>query len=274
MRFFIFLIVCVCVILWSYMNNILKISKIKGFDGDVVTKREIQSHPGINLLSEKERTNDCETSVVEEYDKERKRFNKHHTICRTHHQYMKERSLLIEVGGNEGADAAALQKLYKPTHIILEPTKYFADKLRERFRDNPRVTVLNFGLHTETKNFSVQVKGRHGEGTSVYSKKKGSTKIMVINSTKFFNDLGVGQIEVDLLSMDCEGCEFGVLENIFLTNMTRYFKNIQMEWHSGLKRIQNQVQRYCQIVEMLSRTHRPTFQFRYIYENWRRKDLP
>lgn len=278
----IFLIVlCVCVALrMNWIETHLTHKLVKDLmDSNAGTggkpEKHISNVPQVIILSEKERSNvaSCESSVVKTLKKERKRFLKNLKMCQTHHQYMKGgKRLLIEVGGNIGEDAEAFQQLYQPTHIILEPNKYYAENLKKKFKGNPRVTVLNFGLHTETKNLSVEERGYHGDGTSIFAKRNGSTEIKVVNSTKFFDDIGVGQIEVDLISIDCEGCEYGVLESMIGSNITQYFKNIQFEWHSWLP-IMNATQRYCRIVELLRRTHTPTFQFRYVYESWRRNDL-
>jgi hypothetical protein len=134
-----------------------------------------------------------------------------------------------------------------------------------------RITVLNIGLGEKTATVNVDVKG---EATNVLEK-GGNTTVKLIRSIDFFTNIGVGIFDIDLLTMDCEGCELEVLESLLENNMINYFKNIQFESHShvmGFKRNDWQ-RRYCVIQENMSRSHRLTFQYKHMWENWRRLDL-
>ncbi|XP_053389733.1 uncharacterized protein LOC128552711 [Mercenaria mercenaria] len=214
-------------------------------------------------------------SLKVRYDSARKFLTLNKSLCWTHHTYLKgNTSFLIEVGGNKGDDSEKFQNIYSPKHIILEPVLIYYNRLTERFKENRRVTVLNFGLGNVSKQVNVVVHEPGGLGTSIYENKNGSTEITIVNAIEFFKNIGVGQTEVDLLFLDCEGCEYIVLECLIKANMIQFFKNIQFEGHSHLPGIKLPFQRYCTICELLSRTHRPTFRFILYYENWRRTDLP
>ncbi|XP_060567060.1 uncharacterized protein LOC132725888 [Ruditapes philippinarum] len=177
--------------------------------------------------------------------------------------------------GNFGSDASLFTAVYNPRHLIVEPIPYYATLLQEKFKDNPRVTVLNFGLGLKTETIAIELKG---EGSNIYSNDFGQKKInvSVINSTEFFQNLGVGIYSVDLLSMDCEGCELDVLENLLETGMVKYFKNIQLEIHTLAYFIidrEDYLRRYCTLQEHMRRTHRLTYQYKHMWENWRLLDL-
>jgi 16S rRNA A1518/A1519 N6-dimethyltransferase RsmA/KsgA/DIM1 with predicted DNA glycosylase/AP lyase activity len=57
-----------------------------------------------------------------------------------------EGSLVVDVGGNVGHDAAELIARYSPRVVIYEPFAEMAAHLRDRFARNPKVTVRNVGL--------------------------------------------------------------------------------------------------------------------------------
>ncbi|XP_060578423.1 uncharacterized protein LOC132735485 [Ruditapes philippinarum] len=83
-------------------------------------------------------------------------FAKDRYVCINHHDYLKENNtILIEVGGNFGSDASLFTAVYNPRHLIVEPIPYYATLLQEKFKDNPRVTVLNFGLGQKTETIAI-----------------------------------------------------------------------------------------------------------------------
>ncbi|XP_060607303.1 uncharacterized protein LOC132759527 [Ruditapes philippinarum] len=183
----------------------------------------------------------------------------------------KRRQLTWFTKRNLGHDAESFARNYNARQIILEPVQQYANILKNKFANNSRITVLNIGLGEKTATVNIDVKG---EATNVLEK-GGNTTVKLIRSIDFFTNIGVGSFDIDLLTMDCEGCELQVLESLLENNMINYFKNIQFESHShvmGFKRNDWQ-RRYCVIQEYMSRSHRLTFQYKHVWENWRRLDL-
>lgn len=201
----------------------------------------------------------------------------HEDMPRQHHKYLTSESVIIEVGGNKGDSASAMIDLYRPyVYIILEPVKLVFRKLKERFNKTKNVVLYNFGLGALNGIFYVNIEGQDGELTSLYKRSslKGTCSLKIVNATSFFLLLGVGCFEVDLLVLNCEGCELDVLESVLSSNLINYFRHIQFVIsHSTLEYVSDPVERYCKIQQFLLRTHRPIYQFRYVTETWRRKDI-
>ncbi|KAL3884947.1 hypothetical protein ACJMK2_025046 [Sinanodonta woodiana] len=230
----------------------------------------------INLTPEEEnRAAICLQNAVHDREKNGSRFwGKDEHIRRTHHSYLKNKNaVLIEAGGNKGNDAFEFVKLYNPRYIILEPLEEYTNILKEKFKNNSRVTVVNVGLGIKNEVVMVNIEGNNACATSKFSGANGKTPLYITNATAFLMKLGVGLFDVDLLTMNCEGCEFEALETILSTNLINYIKNIQFATHSTLKGLENPLGRYCKIQELLRRTHKPTYQYRFIWESWRRDDL-
>ncbi|XP_062591894.1 uncharacterized protein LOC134253386 [Saccostrea cucullata] len=193
-------------------------------------------------------------------------------IRRTHHKYLNEESFMIEVGGNWGWDAGNFSKLYNMHYVILEPLRPYADILEEKFQGNEKVSIYNVGLGSKNERVMVTPQGNNACATTKFSKKTGTVPIYIINAIDFLTDLGVGLIDLDLMTMNCEGCEFEVLETLVEFNLIEKIRNIQWATHTQIS-IHDPWGRYCRIQELLKRTHRPTYQYKFNWESWRRSDL-
>lgn len=227
-------------------------------------------------LSKVERTQN--ELCIKNYKEERKQFqsNNQEPKHRNHHKYLTSESVVIEVGGNKGDDASAVIELYRPyMYIVLEPMKLVFRKLKERFIGTKNVMVYNFGLGALNGIFYVNIEGEEGEFTSLYrsSSVKGTCSLKIVNATSFFLLLGVGCYEVELLILNCGGCEFDVIESLLASNLINFFRHVHFVSHSSLESVPDSVERYCRIQQMLLRTHRPTYQFRFVTETWQRKDI-
>ena len=156
--------------------------------------------------------------------------------------------------------------------MILEPLPEYVGILRKKFENNPQVSVYNLGLGAKNESLMVTVEGNNACATSKFSGKKASVPIHVINAIDFFASVGIGSFEVDLLTLNCKGCEYEALETLLTSNIIKSFRNIQWATHSTLK-MKDPIGRYCRIEQLLLRTHRPTYQYRFIWESWRRRDI-
>ncbi|KAL3885233.1 hypothetical protein ACJMK2_025321 [Sinanodonta woodiana] len=237
----------------------------------------VSIHPRSTDLTpeEENRAVTCLRKAVKDRDENGSRFwGREEHIRTTHHTYLRNKDVvMIEIGGNRGDDATEFVNLYNPRYIILEPLEDYFNILKEKFRNNSRVTVVNVGLGIKNEVAMVNIEGVNACATSKFSGSNGKTALYIANATKFLMNLGVGLFNVDLLTTNCEGCEYEVLETILSTNLINYIKNIQFATHSTLKGLKNPLRRYCNIQELLQRTHRPTYQYKFIWENWRRNDL-
>ncbi|WAQ98412.1 hypothetical protein MAR_022785, partial [Mya arenaria] len=177
---------------------------------------------------EKERYDRCVKNGPSDRAKNGSKFwGKAEHIRRTHHSYLgKEGAVLMEVGGNQGNDATEFARLYNPRYIILEPLEEYANILRNKFANN----------------------------SSKFAGQGGKTPLYITNATEFMMKIGVGVFDIDLLTMNCEGCEFEALETLLETNLVSHLKNIQWATHSTIGGIKEPIERYCRIQELLSRT--------------------
>lgn len=193
-----------------------------------------------------------------------------------HHSYLTTDSVVLDIGGNIGDDAESLINAFgAKSYVILEPMKYLYRKLQHRFKSNDKVTIYNIGLARKNGLFFVDMKGTQGDGTSIFhsSDNIGSCSLRTVNASEFYTKIGVGCFDIDLVTINCEGCEFEVLEHILATGIAKHFKHIQFATHTQLDHLKDPVVRYCRIQELLKRTHNISYQYKFNWESWTRKDL-
>ena len=73
---------------------------------------------------------------------------------------------------------------------------------------------------------------------------------------------------IDLMKMNIEGGEYDLLDHLIETGFIRNIENIQVQFHDFVPEAK---QRMMKIQKELSKTHRLTYQYIFVWENWRRK---
>ncbi|KAK6194693.1 hypothetical protein SNE40_000279 [Patella caerulea] len=180
-------------------------------------------------------------------------------------------SVMIEVGGYKGVDAERLiSHGMHPKYIALEPVPMFYKLLLEKFKSDKQFLILNFGLGRNDRTLTIPIQT---DATSLFRQNKinkgtATTDITIRKATTFFDEVKVKDKNVDLLHINCEGCEFELLEDLIATGYIRYFNHVQFQFHMHLPYIEKEACRYCQIMKLLGRTHKPMFQYRHTWQAW------
>jgi hypothetical protein len=104
--------------------------------------------------------------------------------------------------------------MYKPKHYgILEPLKLLHRQLLRRFRFYDNAIIYNIGLGSLNKKIMINIEGKNGITTSQWGQSgEGYCPLKVVNAAQCFEKLGVGNFMVDLNKINCEGCEYDLLE--------------------------------------------------------------
>ncbi|XP_052058790.1 uncharacterized protein LOC127699094 [Mytilus californianus] len=227
---------------------------------------------------EKKRVTICVSNYLLDYNKGNAIWSGNKAEIRwNNHTFLDYRSSVLDIGGNTGIDASHIISLFKPKrYIILEPLKLYYDRLVKTFSSEHIVEVFQFGVGNKNVKLNMSIIGPNGEGSSVFNKQTTNKKttIQLFNITQIFVRLGFScEKQLDLLTLNCEGCEFEVIEELLKTNILNYIKNIQFATHSTLKYLKDPKYRYCRIQELLTRTHKLSYQYKFIWESWKRQDL-
>ena len=79
-----------------------------------------------------------------------------------------------------------------------------------------------------------------------------------------------GAPKIDLMHVNCEGCEWELLESLLTAGMTSQICTLQLGTH-WFKQITDIEHRYCTIDSKLQATHTVVFKQAFGWERWSRK---
>jgi len=197
-----------------------------------------------------------------------------------HHGQLNESSTLVEIGGNVGDDLANWTSVYKPGRVfVFEALPELCERLRNRFTSKVQVVCVGLDSGEDNRETTFHVGGGIGVGhtdldsTSSYgSAPKGSRSVTVKmrNPIQAFPDLGIirGNEEcdlVDMLHMNCEGCEYGVLRSIIDNGWSKCFRNLQLSRHW----LPQFLRPWCKLQQDLLKTHYLVYNYPWVWESWR-----
>ena len=77
--------------------------------------------------------------------------------------------------------------------------------------------------------------------------------------------------EIALMKVNIEGGEYELLEHMINTGLVSKVRNLQVQFHDF---VPNSELRMKNLLAALTQTHRPTYQFPFIWENWERLEKP
>ena len=166
-------------------------------------------------------------------------------------------SLIVEVGGNIGQDTSQFIELYNSSIITFEPLVPMAKDLIEKFKTNPKIEIQPYGLGNRE--------------TSIFRKlsSTNSSRIQLLEVTQVIENIRRTKTKdgmIDMISMNCEGCEFEIIPALIVNNLTQYFRIIQFATHIDV--LKNSSCIYCQIEQSLERTHQTIYRYSMLWEAW------
>ena len=95
-------------------------------------------------------------------------------------------------------------------------------------------------------------------------------RLEIIEASAAFNNVTGGTGDLDLLHVNCEGCEYEMLENIIKSGLHWKIKIIQFGTHF-FPEVPRLTERYCAIRSELSKSHQMVYGTAFAWERWDRK---
>lgn len=92
-------------------------------------------------------------------------------------------------------------------------------------------------------------------------------KVKVMSVKVVFKEMRL--THVDVMKINIEGAEYDVLECMIENDLHKLVDNFQVQFH---RLGDNYLQRYCDIKNALNKTHKITWEFPFIWENWERRE--
>jgi FkbM family methyltransferase len=178
---------------------------------------------------------------------------------------LNENSLVFDLGGFEGGWSYDIVQKFNCNVYVFEPVKIYYEKIVDRFKDNIKVRVFNIGL--SNKNEFVDI-FYNGDSSSMVFKTSTVEKIKIKNICDFLDDNNINKI--DLIKINIEGAEFDLLDEVIERGYQTKFDNIQVQFH---KMFNDCYERRDAIRKKLSETHHLTYDYKFVWENWKKNNL-
>lgn len=160
-------------------------------------------------------------------------------------------SLIITVGGHDRTDLQNLIDLFDPFLIHFVPLKNRYATLRRQFRSNSKVKIRPFGLSNEDKAFVIE---RTFETMWTVEQIR---LLNVVEMVQTIREERNSSSNIDLLSLQCHGCELEILPALIETKLIESFRLIQ--FYNDAEIATNETCIYCQLEQQLPLTHRSLY---------------
>mmetsp|Transcript_110469 Transcript_110469/g.236032 ORF Transcript_110469/g.236032 Transcript_110469/m.236032 type:complete len:254 (+) Transcript_110469:52-813(+) len=182
-------------------------------------------------------------------------------------------AVIMDIGGNVGADVDMILQTHPQSHVFtFEPIPHYFEILTTKFRGNPHVTVQNVGVadaNGQAQFILDAVQG--GQGTTGVDHTVHGDKVQVqlrdvqdiltnITST-------TGRVP-DTLNINCEGCEYAVLQRVVDQGWLGKIHFVQVSWHVAAD-VADRVAKRCRIEEaFLNSSYKKVFHTTFGWEGW------
>lgn len=171
-------------------------------------------------------------------------------------------SIVFDLGGYEGQWASDIFSMYCCSIYVFEPVETFANNIKTRFANNKKIHVYQYGLTSMTKSEEIFV---DGDSSSTFKDNSSGEEIHLVKAIDFIKENNISKI--DLMKINIEGGEYNLLEHLLDSKFIENIENIQVQFHDFFPDAE---ERMTAIQQKLEKTHSLTYQYPFVWENWRR----
>lgn len=173
-------------------------------------------------------------------------------------------SLVFDLGGYSGDWAARIMARYQCRVFVFEPIPQFCQSIKKRFATEKRAFVYCFGLHSRTEVGEIAV-DQNASSRYRASRSTRSQDAQFVDIKEFIDRENIQRI--DLMKINIEGGEYDLLERILELGLAYCIANIQVQFHDF---VADAASRRDRIRTALRATHEVTYEYAFVWENWRR----
>ncbi len=172
-------------------------------------------------------------------------------------------SIVFDLGGYEGAFTDEIYKKYSSNIYIFEPVESFFNIIKDKFSNISKIHCFPYGLSDKDESIEINISK---DASSVFGTSEKKEIIMLKSIMAFIQKNKINNI--DLFKINIEGGEFEILPELIKTGYISKIDNLQIQFHDF---IDNATEKREQIRQELSKTHKLTYDYYFVWENWKRK---
>lgn len=176
---------------------------------------------------------------------------------------LNDESIVFDLGGYEGEWSAQILCLYGSFIYIFEPYEEYFKNIQNRFLHNKKVRAFQFGLSNNNQLTQLSI---DDNSSSIFIESDNSVNIRLVDSKDFFSEYNI--LKIDLMKINIEGGEYDLLEHLISTGDVNKIVNIQVQFHDF---VPDAEKRMKSIQESLKKTHYLTYEYEFVWENWKLK---
>ena len=184
--------------------------------------------------------------------------------------FLLAQSVVVDIGGYVGDAMQNVYDNYNSRIFIFEPVVVFASHLETRFAyAREKVAILNYGIGARDENVSFVIRGEashigHEDGHA--NAQFVTVRMRTLDSFFELLEQRHDARYVDLFHINCEGCEYSVLEYLVSSPWILRIRNLLIQFHANS--VDNAIDRRCALRTKLARTHRIAWDRPFIWERW------
>ena len=180
---------------------------------------------------------------------------------------LNDNSVVIDLGGYRGLWVDEILKKnnpHIPNIILVEPVPEFYYELVEKYKNYEKIKVVNVGVSTDKNEVTKTLYVSNDGSSTNFNTNASGIEIKTLPIDKILSDNNINQ--VDLLQINIEGDEYGLMEYMIESNIVNKFKNIQIQFHLG---IENDIERRNNIQKnLISKGFKNKFDYPFVWESW------
>jgi FkbM family methyltransferase len=186
-------------------------------------------------------------------------------LLKLNYEDLNEKSIVFDLGGYEGQWSSDIFAKYCSYIHIFEPVEKFSQKIENRFSNNPKIFVHNFGL--DSKDGEVFITVDEYNSSIIRNVSSKAEKIKLRRASTFIKENLINNI--DLMKVNIEGGEYSLLEDLIDSGCIKLIRNILIQFHDFVPDAENRMKK---IQSKLSETHNLKWQYSFVWESWQYKD--
>lgn len=170
-------------------------------------------------------------------------------------------SIVFDLGGYIGQWTSDIFGMYCCRVYVFEPVPVFYEDIKRRFQRNPKIHVYPYGLGNANKPVIINL---DGASSSIYRTGNGTVEGRIVRAADFLSLHNISTI--DLMKINIEGGEYDLLDHLIKIGCIEKITNLQVQFHDVLPESRF---RMAHIQAQLEQTHHLTYQYPFVWENWR-----
>lgn len=174
---------------------------------------------------------------------------------------LNDNPIIFDLGGYMGEWTQIAKDYYSnATVYVFEPVKKHYDIIYEKFKDDDKVKMFNFGLSDKDDKVKITLTG---DSSSMHQVNDNNEEIEIRDIREFLFENKI--FHVDLIKINIEGEEYNLLEYLCDTPELNIFKNYLVQFH---KFIDNYEVRRNNILNIVRKYYDIPFNYEMIFEGW------